>query len=74
MTEKKTVNKKMKAVREMTDIELSHFIDEKRKESFNLRAQAKRGQLENPAKAKSVRQEIARALTESNARSGAAAK
>ncbi len=63
---------KMKQIKEMTNEELNRQIDEFRKEKFNLRAQSKRGQLESPAKVKQTRRDLARALTEKNARAAKA--
>ena len=63
---------KMKQIKEMTNEELDRQIDEFRKEKFNLRAQSKRGQLESTAKVKQTRRELARALTEKNARAAKA--
>jgi large subunit ribosomal protein L29 len=64
---------KMKQVRELTDAELDHQIDELRKDKFKVRQQAKTGQLENPAKVKGIRQDIARLLTDKKRRETAAA-
>jgi large subunit ribosomal protein L29 len=63
---------KMKQIKEMTNEELDRQIDEFRKEKFNLRAQSKRGQLESTAKVKQTRRDLARALTEKNARAAKA--
>ena len=63
---------KMKQIKEMTNEELDRQIDEFRKEKFNLRAQSKRGQLESTAKVKQTRRDLARALTEKNARAAQA--
>jgi large subunit ribosomal protein L29 len=63
---------KMKQIKEMTNEELDRQIDEFRKEKFNLRAQSKRGQLESSAKVKQTRRDLARALTEKNARAAKA--
>ncbi len=57
-----------KVFKEMTDEELANQAEELRKEKFNLRAQAKSGQLENPAKMKQTRRDLARVLTEIKAR------
>lgn len=62
---------KMKEFKGMSDEELARQIEECRKEKFNLRAQSKRGQLENPAKVKTTRRDLARALTEQKLRSAA---
>ncbi|MBR2426524.1 MAG: 50S ribosomal protein L29 [Lentisphaeria bacterium] len=63
---------KMKQIKEMTNEELDRQIEEFRKEKFNLRAQSKRGQLESTAKVKQTRRDLARALTEKNARAAKA--
>ena len=63
---------KAKNFKEMTNEELDRQIDEFRKEKFNLRAQSKRGQLESTAKVKQTRRDLARALTEKNARAAKA--
>ena len=63
---------KMKQIKEMTNEELDRQIEEFRKEKFNLRAQSKRGQLESTAKVKQTRGDLARALTEKNARAAKA--
>ena len=54
--------------KEMTAEELVNQAEELRKEKFNLRAQAKSGQLENPANMKQTRRDLARVLTEIRAR------
>jgi ribosomal protein L29 len=46
-------------------------IEELRKEKFNTRAQAKAGQNENPVKMRTIRRNIARALTEQTLRANA---
>ncbi|NJK89949.1 MAG: 50S ribosomal protein L29 [Myxococcales bacterium] len=51
------------ALRERTDEELQSFIKEKQHELFRLRFQHFTGQLENTAKMKAVRREVARAKT-----------
>ena len=63
---------KAKNLKEMTNEELDRQIEEFRKEKFNLRAQSKRGQLESTAKVKQTRRDLARALTEKNARAAKA--
>jgi large subunit ribosomal protein L29 len=50
-------------VRAKTADELTQQIDELRKEQFNLRFQRASGQLENTARAKEVRRDIARMKT-----------
>lgn len=54
---------KAKDLREQTDEELSNFLVEKQQELFKLRFQHFTGQLENTAKMKLVRRELARART-----------
>ena len=51
-------------VREFTDDELARAIDENRREALNLRLQAQTGQLENTARVRFVRRDIARLNTE----------
>ncbi len=58
---------------DMTDAELDSRIAEFKKEKFNYRAQAKAGQIENPAKFKELRRNIARVLTEKRELAAAAA-
>ncbi len=60
--------KKMTDIREMTDIELVTTLTELDKEKFNLKAQAKTGQLQNSARIKQVRLEVARIKTEQTMR------
>ena len=62
---------KMKQFKDLTDEELDRQIEDFRKEKFNLRAQSRRGQLENPAKMKQTRRDLARALTEKTFRAAA---
>jgi large subunit ribosomal protein L29 len=47
----------------MTDDELEHRLADSRKELFNLRFQAATGALENTARLKLAKREIARILT-----------
>jgi large subunit ribosomal protein L29 len=47
----------------MTDEELDHTLGERRKELFNLRFQSATGALENSARLRSAKREIARILT-----------
>jgi large subunit ribosomal protein L29 len=47
----------------MTDDELEHRLADSRKELFNLRFQAATGALENTARLKMAKREIARILT-----------
>jgi large subunit ribosomal protein L29 len=60
--------KKMNEIREMTDAELVNILSELSKEKFNLKAQAKTGQLKNSARVKQVKLEIARIKTEQTTR------
>ncbi len=64
--------KKMAEIREMTDAELVTTLEELGKEKFNLKAQAKTGQLQNSARIKQVKLEIARIKTEQTARKNSA--
>ena len=59
---------KIKQIKEMTDAELDHQMDELRKEKFKLGMQAKTGQLENPARIRQVRRETAQVMTLINAK------
>jgi large subunit ribosomal protein L29 len=52
-----------KDYRDMTDDELEHRLDEARQELFNLRFQAATGALENSARLRLAKREIARILT-----------
>jgi large subunit ribosomal protein L29 len=47
----------------LDDEGLASFIDDRRKESFNLRFQHATGQLENTARLKQAKQDLARGLT-----------
>ena len=55
-------------LREMTDDELEHRLVERRQELFNLRFQSVTGALENNARLKLTKREIARILTVQNER------
>jgi large subunit ribosomal protein L29 len=50
-------------LRELTDDELDHRLTERRQELFNLRFQSATGALENSARLKLTKREIARILT-----------
>ena len=50
-------------LRELTDDELEHRLAERRQELFNLRFQSVTGALENSARLKLAKREIARILT-----------
>lgn len=54
---------KARALRDLTDVELAEKIVETRKELFNLRFQSATGALENSARLRSAKREIARILT-----------
>lgn len=56
-------------IRELTDEELAYGIVENRREALNLRLQAQTGQLENTARIRLVRRDLARLFTERTARS-----
>ena len=55
-------------LRDLSDDELDHRLAERRQELFNLRFQSVTGALENPARLKLARREIARILTVVNER------
>jgi len=50
-------------LRELTDEDLEHRLAERRQELFNLRFQSVTGSLENTARLKVTKREIARILT-----------
>jgi large subunit ribosomal protein L29 len=50
-------------LRDLTDDELALRLSERRQELFNLRFQSATGALENPARLKLAKREIARILT-----------
>jgi large subunit ribosomal protein L29 len=50
-------------LRELTDDELAHKLADARQELFNLRFQSATGALENAARLKHTKREIARILT-----------
>ena len=54
---------KASQLRDMTDEELEEKMGETRKELFNLRFQSATGALENSARLRSAKREIARILT-----------
>lgn len=56
-------------IKEMEDAELKSSLEELSKENFNLKVQAKTGQLENSARIKQVKSDIARIKTEMTRRS-----
>ena len=59
---------KAKQLRDLTDEELERALAERRQELFNLRFQSATGALENPARLKLAKREIARILTVRNER------
>ena len=64
---------KPSVIRELTNEELRHSIEEHRREALNLRLQAQTGQLENTARVRQVRRDTARLLSERIARASRAA-
>jgi large subunit ribosomal protein L29 len=58
-------------LRELTDDELEHRLTERRQELFNLRFQSVTGAIENSARLKLTKREIARILTVVNEREAA---
>ena len=54
---------KARQLRDMTDDELAEKMAETRKELFNLRFQSATGALENSARLRSAKRDLARALT-----------
>ena len=61
-------------LRDLTDEDLEHRLAERRKELFNLRFQSVTGALENSARLKIAKREIARILTVVNERDAEKAK
>jgi large subunit ribosomal protein L29 len=59
-------------LRELSDDELQDRLSERRQELFNLRFQSVTGALENSARLKLTKREIARILTVQNERQSAA--
>jgi large subunit ribosomal protein L29 len=59
---------------EMSDAELVHELGDAKRELFNLRFQLATGQLENTARIKQVKKNVARVKTEIRAREIAAAE
>ena len=55
-------------LRELSDDELQHRLSERRQELFNLRFQSVTGALDNSARLKLTKREIARILTVQNER------
>lgn len=63
---------KSEEVRQKTDDELNDQLGDLQKEAFNLRFQRASGQLENTARVREVRRDIARIKTVMNERRSAA--
>ena len=63
-----------RALTDLGDTDLIERLSEAKEELFNLRFQFATGQLDNPARLKQVRRDIARVLTELRAREIAAAE
>jgi len=61
-------------IRDMEESELAQKLKDSRAELFNLRFQLATGQLDNPAKIKAVKKDIARLHTEMRARELRAAR
>ena len=59
---------KAKALAELSDADLIEKMSDAKEELFNLRFQFATGQLENSARMKQIKKEIARMLTELRAR------
>jgi large subunit ribosomal protein L29 len=55
-------------IREMSDADLEQKLKDARTELFNLRFQLATGQLDNPARIKEAKKDIARVLTEMRSR------
>ena len=65
---------KMTDIRELSDEELTKKLEDGRAELFNLRFQMATSQLDNTARVKTVKKDIARIMTEQRAREIAAEK
>lgn len=59
---------KVKEIRDMSDEQIKAKVGEWEEEIFNLRFQAKMGQLSNPLQLRYVRRDIARAKTVLNSK------
>jgi len=55
-------------IREYTAVELERALEETRREVFNLRMQLQTGQLENTARIRQARRDVARLMTEQTGR------
>ena len=60
---KRLISLKARTLREMTDDELQRTLGERRQELFNLRFQSATGALDNSARLRPAKREIARILT-----------
>ena len=67
----RNVTRKMTDIKGLTPEEIDAKVAELRKEHFTLRQQSKTGTLENPARIRQIRKDIARCLTEKNIRDAA---
>lgn len=65
---------KARDVRDLTPDQLNDELVKLKKEQFNLRFQRATGQLENTARVRQVRRDIARILTVARQKSGQGAK
>lgn len=65
---------KYQDIRELSDEELAQKLEDGRAELFNLRFQMATSQLDNTARVKTVKRDIARVQTEMRSREIAAAK
>ncbi|HKF14855.1 MAG TPA: 50S ribosomal protein L29 [Gaiellaceae bacterium] len=63
-----------KQIRDMSNEELANALADRRQELFNLRFQSATGALENPARLKLAKREIARILTVRNEREAEAGR
>ena len=63
--------KKAKEIKDLSAEELSTTLRELKQEALNLRLQRATGQLENPARIKTVRRQTARILTAQTAKQNA---
>jgi large subunit ribosomal protein L29 len=59
---------RVRQLRDLTDVELDRRLEETRQELFNLRFQSATGALENSARLRLAKREIARILTVRNER------
>ena len=57
------MTKQARELRELNDVELEHRLEEAKEELFNLRFQNATGRLENSARLRDLRKEVARIHT-----------